>query len=545
MEDEFLGIKKSGEAVISGSLAFKYYDEKGIPLDLIEEKAVLHGLKLDSEGFNNLLDEQRSRSRRASKVAGSIFVEKFSSDKKTEFIENAPSVKAKILAVSKEGETIHIALDKTVFYGESGGQVGDTGLIEAPDLKIEIKDAKRYLDTIDHIGIIKKGEPKPGDAVTVKIDLDRRCRITRNHTATHLLHTALKKVLGKHVNQYGSLVAPGRLRFDFTHPAKVSPLELQKIEALVTSFIKGKHKVAAKRMALEAAKKEGAIALFGEKYSDTVTVRSIGSVSKELCGGVHVSNTKDIGVFKIISEMSVASGVRRIEALTGEAVYEWMKQDMEGLLSSYKAALKDIKDLGDDESRQALKKVSDYLEERLITIDSLIEKDISKAKEADLSLWLDTLKPELKRAIEDLEKESKWIQKRQKKSRELNYESEISSIAKGAREIQGFKVVSKELQGMDMDDLRKLADMVKKELKSAVVVLAAKKENRANIVFGVTKDLVTKGLSAGKLIKEVAAVVGGSGGGRPDMAQAGGKDPQKLGEALELVYEVIKREVSK
>jgi len=479
MENDFLEAGKTSGTVVPGELIFKYYDEKGIPLDLMEEAALSRRLKLDMKKFNKLLENQKTRSREKSKVGDSIFVEKFLADKKTVFLKDKSSIEAKILAVSEEADFIHIALDKTVFYGRSGGQVGDTGVVENQNLKINIQDAVMYEGTIDHIGKIVKGEPKKGKQVKVSIDLARRKLIAKNHTATHLLHAALKKVLGKHANQFGSLVAPDRLRFDFTHPSKLSETELKKVEDMVNEFIKKGYKSEAKSMPLEAAKKEGAIALFGEKYGEEVTVRSIAGISKELCGGTHVKNTSEIGIFKIIRESSIASGVRRIEAVTGEAVYEWMKKD------------------------------------------------------------------KLMRAMSDLKKEEKSIQKKQKREAFETHKLQIDAILKEAKQIQGISVISKEISSLDTNQLRSLLDLIKQRLKSGVIMLASVKEDRVSIILGVTKDLVSKGINAGQLIKKVAISVGGSGGGRPDLAQAGGKDPSRIGEALKSVYNIIQEEVSK
>ena len=542
LEEDFLDIKKSGNVIIPGELLFKYYDEKGLPMDLIEEKAQAGDLRLDMNGFQKLLDQQKERSREARKTSGSIFVEKFFSDKKTEFAHDKPSIDGTILFMKKEGKVLHIALDKTVFYGESGGQVGDIGFIEGKGFKIEIENAKRYENTIDHIGKVIKGNPKVGDKIKATIDLERRSLIAKNHTATHLLHAALKKVLGKHVNQYGSLVAQDRLRFDFTHPSKLDQSQLKKIEDIVNEFIDDGHKVESKKMKLELAKTEGAIALFGEKYGDEVTVRSIGSVSKELCGGTHVKKTKEIGIFKIVNESSVASGVRRIEALTGEAVYSWMKTDMEKSLSLYKEALKKIASLKDKQSRKSVEKIELYLEEKLIKIDGVIEKDTNRLGKKDLDLWINSLKPEIMRASVDLNEESKLIQKRQKKLKKVDYSAKIGDIIGNRKDVCGIGVVSEKIEGADMDDLRSLMDLVKEKMKSGVIVLATTKEERVNIILGVTKDLVSLGMNADRIIKKVAGIVEGSGGGRPDLAQAGGKNPDKLDEALNVVFDVVKEE---
>ena len=349
------------------------------------------------------------------------------------------------------------------------------------------------------------------------------------------MHTALKKVLGKHVNQYGSLVAPEKLRFDFTHPAKMSDAEIEKVEKSVNTYIKQNIRVEAKKMGLDQAKKSGAVALFGEKYSDTVTVRSIGAISKELCGGTHIARTGQIGVFKIISESSIASGVRRIEALTGEAAYEWMKCDIEKSVTFYRDSLKKIRGQLDEESEVTIKRIEEYLEEKLIKIDSLAGKPVDKMEKKDLLI----------RTAGDLDKEARDAQKRKKKTKELGFKSQLDEIIKSGRTAGKVLVISKEIKGAGVDDLRSLVDMIKQKSQNAVVFLAASTEGRVNMILGVAKGLVSGGLDAKIMIKEIAGLVGGSGGGRPDLAQAGGKDASKLPGAINAVYDIVKREVSK
>ncbi len=523
VEEELVELKEGGRSNVPGNIIFKFYDEKGVPLDLIEEKAAELNLKLDLDGFNKLLGQQKVRSRDKSKVAGSIFFEKLSDvSLKTEFLYDKTATKAKVLGVLKEDGIVHIALDKTVFYGESGGQAGDRGKILGKNLEVRINDAKRYEDTIDHIGKIVKGTVSEGDEVEVKIDVERRSRIMKNHTATHLLHSALKKVLGGHVGQYGSLVEEDRLRFDFTHPAKLDAREIERVEELVNSSIEKDIPVTSVLTSLEDAKKSGAIALFGEKYKDKVLVRTIGDVSKELCGGTHVKKTKDIGAFKILSESSIASGVRRIEALTGEAVYNWLKRDIEKTV------------LG-----------SDIGPKLLFKSEAILKKDIKDMTKADLDRWFKELKPKINKTIEELSRKFKKIKKETRLARIDELKNEIESFVKDVKTVGDIRVISRDIADADMETLRDLLDEVKRRVGSAVVILGSRKSSKANLVCGLTDDLVKKGLSAAVLVKRIAAVIGGSGGGRPDLAQAGGNRPDKLKEALELVFKAIEEEVSK
>ena len=558
VEDEIAALKEKKASSVPGDIIFRYYDEKGVPLDLIEEKAKELNLELDTNGFDKLLDEQKARSRDKSKVAGSIFFEKLSDvNLKTEFLYGETSAKAKVLGILKEcggktervkragrEETVHIALNKTPFYGEAGGQAGDRGRMVGENLEITVSDAKKYEDTIDHIGKIIKGTLNVGDEVGLKIDIERREKIKRNHTATHLLHSALKKVLGGHVRQFGSLVEEDRLRFDFTHPAKVDEREIERIEERVNNFIKKGISVNTAVMNLEDAKKSGAIALFGEKYREKVMVRTIGDISKELCGGTHVCKTGEIGAFKIVSESSIASGVRRIEALTSDAVYSWLKDDIKRALSEYRDSMKKIKD-SDIETKETIKKIEDYLKPTLASLDMIIKKETIKFCTTDVVLWTKELKPVLLRAADDLSREFKRLKKSSKHKRLGLLKDDVKRFISEAKSIGNIRVIFREIEDADMGILRSLSDSIKKGADSTIILLGSRDSSKASLVCGVTDDLVKKGIDASRIIKRVAALIEGSGGGRSDLAQAGGKNPGKLDEALKIGFKVIEEEMKR
>ena len=545
VEEDLASLKDSNKNIVPGALIFKYYDEKGLPFDLIEEKAKECSLALDRDGFDKLLEAQKTRSRGKSKVAGSIFFEKLSDvNLKTEFVCDQTSIKTKVLALIKDKEKIHVALDKTVFYGESGGQAGDRGEIVGPDLMIEIEAAKKYEDTIDHVGRIIKGKLNINDEVEARIDSTRRNNIKKNHTATHLLHSALKKVLGNHVRQYGSLVEADRLRFDFTHGSRLEERQIQEIEELVNANIQEDIRISTDTMSLEQAKGAGAIALFGEKYKGMVMVRTIGNISKELCGGTHVSHTGDIGAFKILNESSIASGVRRIEAVTSYAVYNWLKNDIRKTVKEVKVSLEGIKELskGTDEPIEIIKRIEEYLSPALFKASSIENKSNEDFTKKDVDLWTGELKQEFARTIADISKEAKKIKKDKESKALIELKKEMDNFIKDAKSVNGVKVISREVSGADSGILRSLVDSLKNSAGSCIAMLGARHASRADMVCGVTKDLVAKGIDASKIIKKAAPFIEGSGGGRPDLAQAGGKSPEKLTEALEAVFKIVKEE---
>jgi alanyl-tRNA synthetase len=472
-EKMFQAEAKKG-SVIPGDVSFKLYDTFGLALDEQEDMARQYGTSVDIPGFNAEMEKQRTRARASWKGADKTQINPvYQTLPKTQFVgRETLESEAKVLAVLEDG----IVLDRTPFYAEAGGQVGDTGVLTAKE-----SGATIHIDTAisGAPGITLHKSPaagmlKPGDAVIAKVDEDPRHSTMRNHTATHLLHAALRKVLGTHVKQAGSVVDPERLRFDFTHYAHTDPDELAEIQRLVNREILENILVNTDVMDLDQALNTGAMALFGEKYGDKVRVVSVPGFSQELCGGTHVHRTGDIGLLLITYEGSISSGVRRIEAITGEKVLEKAK-----------------------EAAQA----SEQAQEKLLEEKRALEKTVEQMKE-------------------------KLAQ------------AKVSDLESQAKDLKGAKVLATEVPGMDREQLRTLVDSLRNKMKSAVVVLASSENSTVSIVAGVTKDLTSK-VHAGKLAGAVAQAVGGKGGGRPDMAEAGGKDPAGLGRALEAVYSSV------
>lgn len=496
--DEYIGeMKEQDETVLSGDKAFKLYDTYGFPLDLTREILEEKSLKVDEDEFNREMEEQRNRARSAREGAGDRawgkddFSHKFksfeTSFKGYEYTKLNSRVigiyvdEEKVLKLN-EGEEGIILLNETPFYGEGGGQVGDTGTIEGDNFVSKVLDTKKTKDNVIlHFVKVLSGEIREGKEVVSQVDISRRRDIARNHSATHLLHRALKDVLGDHVNQAGSIVSPNRLRFDFTHFEGISSDDLAKIECIVNENILEELEVSVIETTLEEAKKMGAMALFDEKYGGKVRVIKMNGYSMELCGGTHVGNTSNIGLFKILSESGIASGVRRIEAITGRRVYEHLLE----------------------------------VEEQIDNVSKVLrsnKKDISE-KAKDL--------------IDELKTKEKEIE---------SYKGKMASsladeVANEKRVINGINVVTYSFENVDIDGLRNLGDEIKNYLQTGIIVLASVSDDKVSFVTMVTQDLVKSGYHAGKIIKEVAAVTGGRGGGRPDMAQAGGKDPKKVEEA--------------
>src|SRR3989338_6496057 len=506
LNDMVESLKAKRERLIAGEDAFKLYDTYGFPLDLTEDIAKDSGLAVDSAGFNRAMEVQKERARASLKGSGeegikSIYRDIVHKIKGTQFIgykhlESEGTVLSLIkgndmVKSASEGEQVEIVLDKTPFHGESGGQVGDTGKIWNDDTHIDVVDTKKPLQSlIVHSCIVKKGNIKVGDVITISVSDEKRRAIALNHSATHLLHTALRDVLGDHVKQAGSLVAPDRLRFDYTHFSALNIKELHRVEEIVNQKIRENYPVETSVTGLEEAIKKGATALFGEKYGEEVRIVKMGDYSMELCGGTHVNATGDIGLFKIVHEGSIASGIRRIEALTGEGAYRYVRQEEDSLL----------------EIREVLK--SPPFEEL-----TRIRKILDRNKE---------LERELQKQKEKITKDMSG-----------DTVSEIKSI-------KGINVLSKNLGNFDIKDLRTFVDSTKVRIKSGVVVVGAVTDGKVSLVAGVTNDLTTK-LNAGEIVKQTAVIVDGSGGGRADMAQAGGKNPAKLNEALEKVYEIVEK----
>ncbi|TCK07697.1 UNVERIFIED_ORG: alanyl-tRNA synthetase [Anoxybacillus amylolyticus] len=496
--------KEQGSDVIPGEEAFRLYDTYGFPIELTEEYAAEAGMTVDHAGFEREMERQRERARAARQDVDSMQVQGgVLGDIKDEsrFVGYDELVAAStVIAIVKDGrlveevkagEEAQIIVDVTPFYAESGGQIADQGVFESETGIAVVKDVQKAPNGQHlHAIIVERGTVKKGSRYTARVDEAKRMRIVKNHTATHLLHQALKDVLGRHVNQAGSLVAPDRLRFDFTHFGQVKPEELERIEAIVNEQIWKSLPVDIFYKPLEEAKAMGAMALFGEKYGDIVRVVKVGDYSLELCGGCHVPNTSAIGLFKIVSESGIGAGTRRIEAVTGEAAYRFMSEQLAIL----------------QEAAQKL-----------------------KTSPKELNARLDGLFAELK----ELERENESLA-----ARLAHMEAE--HLTRQVKDVNGVPVLAAKVQANDMNQLRAMADDLKQKLGTAVIVLASAQGGKVQLIAAVTDDLVKKGFHAGKLVKEVASRCGGGGGGRPDLAQAGGKDPSKVGEALGYVETWVK-----
>ena len=477
-------------AVLDGDTAFKLHDTYGFPVDLTGDVCRERGLKVDEARFNVLLEEQKQRAREAGKFKMAQGLEYKGAPTTFHGYEELAHEGAKVTAVYVDGSAVEVAragddvvivLDHTPFYAESGGQVGDAGEFRNSTTRVVIDDTlKIQADVFGHHGRIAEGEVKVGDAFTVKVDVERRAKTVRNHSATHLMHKALREVLGGHVQQKGSLVNADRTRFDFAHTGPLTEEQIAKVEAIVNAEILANAGAKAEVMALDDAQKSGAMMLFGEKYGDTVRVLSIGS-SKELCGGTHVGRTGDIGLFKIVGEGGVAAGIRRVEAVTGDNALAYLRNlehTVNGLAGSLKVSPQDVP------SRVA--SVLDQVR--------ALEKEVAALKGKLASSQGDEL------------------------------------LAK-AVDVKGLKVLAATLEGADAKALRETMDKLKDKLKSAAIVLAAVEGGKVQIAAGVTPDSIAK-VKAGELVNFVAQQVGGKGGGKPDMAMAGGTDPKNLGAAL-------------
>nr|WP_040293518.1 alanine--tRNA ligase [Acetonema longum] len=497
-------MKQSGKSVLDGTTGFKLYDTYGFPWELTQEILAEHDMTLDKKAFDQAMDAQRQRARTARQEKGekivipdlrTIVTEKLTQD----FAAEA----AKVVVLLSEGSVIQKAeveddialiLDVTPFYAEGGGQVGDVGQIIAPYGKMEVTGAKKLPDgTIYHIGQVTEGTIVSGDSVKIVVDRERRDHTARNHTATHLLQAALRQVLGSHVNQAGSYVGPDRLRFDFSHFAPVSAEELDLIEQRVNAAILSNATVGIIETTQDIAREMGATALFGEKYGDTVRVVIVGDISKELCGGTHVDSTGNIGFFRIVSETSVGAGLRRIEAVTGLKALEFVK-GREALLTEAASVL--------------------------------------KTRPEDILSKVESLHNEIK----GLERELAALHGSQSKMA-------AESLLAAKQTVKGLEVVIGQVQAKDMEDLRSTADMLRDRIPSGVVVLGAQQESKVNFVVMATPTAIAKGIHAGNIVKEVAKAAGGGGGGRPDMAQAGGKNPEKMNEALAVALDTITAQI--
>lgn len=498
--------RTDGTGIITGQEAFKLYDTFGFPIDLAEEVAEDAGMTLDRDSFESELETTRQQARETWKGSGEVqvapvFQQVFQRLGASQFLgydqDETTGAVAALIADGREvegadaGQPVDIIFSRTPFYGESGGQMGDSGVLLAPDdgVEIDITDTQKPLpDLIVHSGVVKRGRVQPGMTLQLSIDQERREKIRKNHTATHLLHAALRQILGDHVKQAGSLVAPDRLRFDFTHFTRLSERELERIELLVNEQLWHNTAVQAEVSSLDDALASGAMALFGEKYGDDVRTIEVPGFSKELCGGTHVRATGEIGFFTITSEGGIGSGVRRIEALTGPGAYDYVKRD-ERILN---------------EMRQMLK--------------AQPEEEVDKLQR------LSTQQRELERQISALQQHIASAQSQ-------DYFSDV-------QEVNGIKVLALHLENFDRKALRSFVDTAKDRLGSGVVIVGTAEDDKVALVAGVTKDLTDR-ISAGALMGKVAPLLGGKGGGRPDMAQGGGTDTAKLPEAMAQVPDFV------
>jgi alanyl-tRNA synthetase len=493
---------KLKSSVIPGETVFKLYDTYGFPADLTADIARERGLSIDQAAFDVAMEAQRGRARAASKF-GADLRDTIKLSGKTDFsgydrMADAARVTSLIfdgalVEVLRPGQEGQVVLDHTPFYAESGGQIGDTGLLVGANARFSVRDTQKIGASFAHVGVLEKGELRLGDAVDAQVDQERRKAIALNHSATHLLHAALRKILGKHVEQKGSLVAADRLRFDFSHTQALSPDELRQVEDLVNSEIRENAPVQTRVMALDQAKAAGAMSLFGEKYDSDVRVLSIGDFSMELCGGTHVERAGDIGLFKITGESGVAAGIRRVEALTGRGAYEWVVHT-DQVLRDIAAMLRGSREDVDEKVRE------------LVERSRRLEKEVQQLKSKLAS-------------------------------------GHGGDLSAGAKDIGGIKVLAAQIDGADVRSLRDALDRLKSKLGSSVIVLGSIQDGKVLLVAGVSDDLVAR-MKAGELVGLVAAKVGGRGGGRADFAQAGGTQPENLGTALAGVESLVRSRLS-
>lgn len=507
-EDIIAGLKKQKRSQLPAEEAFRLYDTYGLPLEMLENIVSKHGFKLDKQGFERALELQRKSSRQGAAFSAGVFTDNLVSKyklKATKFIgDKSYTAKTKILSLFKDGhhikqakaaDEIKIVLEATPFYGEAGGQIGDTGVLKSKNSTIEIFNTQKIDQTIVHLGKVTQGIVKINDQVEAEIDLQRRKKIAYNHSATHLLQGALRKVLGEHVRQAGSWVGPDRLRFDFTHFQALTAAQLQRVEKLVNDEIAKNNKLAISKMSFEEAQERGALAFFGEKYQENVRVIKIGDISMELCGGTHVWSTGEIEMFKIVSEGSVASGIRRIEAVTAK--------EAQGLLKQQKSQFKQF------------------------------------------AQTFGTSEDELPQHVELAVQRLKGLSKRLDNFRLKDFKSRVEQIVAQAPEIAGVKIIVQEVRSAQMKLLRSMADLLRQKASSSVVVLgSAVAGEHVFLVCTLTSQPRTQGLDAARIIRTIAADVNGSGGGRADFSQAGGRNPQGLKKALMKAEAIVKKELN-
>lgn len=506
MQDE---MKEAGKTVLSGADAFKLYDTYGFPLDLTKEILEEAGYTIDEEGFKASMEEQRVKARNAREVtnymgADATVYDEIDASVTSEFVGydrlthtskiSVLTTESEIVEAITEGQNGTIFVDETPFYATMGGQEGDTGIICTEDAEFTVTNTIKLLGgKIGHVGNVTKGMFKVGDSVTLEVAEKERANTCKNHSATHLLQKALKTVLGSHVEQKGSLVTPDRLRFDFAHFSAMTPEELEKVENIVNTEIAKNVPVVTEVMNIEQAKATGAMALFGEKYEEDVRVVSMGDFSKELCGGTHVSNTGNITTFKIVSEAGVAAGVRRIEALTGDGVFCYYKE---------------------------------------------VEKELAEAAKAAKST-----PSNLKEKIEHMQAEMKALQSEIESLKSKAAKDALGDVMNQVKEVNGVRMLATAVEDVDMNGLRDLGDQLKEKLGEGVVVIASSASGKVNLIAMATDEAMAKGAHAGNLIKGIAALVGGGGGGRPNMAQAGGKNPAGIPDAIAKVEEVLGEQI--
>ena len=502
-------MKAEGTTKLSGADAFKLYDTYGFPLDLTKEILEEKNFEVDEEGFAACMKEQKEKARKARKTtnymgADVTVYQSIDAAITTEFVGydnlvfdseiTVLTTEDEIVQALTDGQTGTILVKETPFYATMGGQQGDIGVIVTESAEFVVEDTiKLQGGKVGHVGKVVKGMFQNGETVTLKVNEQNRALTARNHSATHLLHKALRLVLGEHVEQAGSLVTRDRLRFDFTHFSAMTAEEIKKVEELVNNEIKAGLEIVTAEMSLEDAKKTGAMALFGEKYGESVRVVKMGDFSTELCGGTHASNTNTIGSFKILSEAGIAAGVRRIEALTSD-----------GLIAHYEQVEKEF-----HAAAQA-----------------------AKANPADLTAKIVAMMEEIKALHSENEKLKSKMAK-----------EAMGDVMDQVKEVKGVKVLAVQADGVDMNGLRNLGDQLKEKLGEGVIVIASVLDGKVNLMATATDGAMKQGAHAGNLIKGIAALVGGGGGGRPNMAQAGGKNPEGVAAALEKVLEVVEGQI--
>jgi alanyl-tRNA synthetase len=498
LEQERAALKQRGHATLSGDVAFKLYDTYGFPVDMTADILREDGIAVDQAGFEANMAAQRKRGREARRAGGEGVI--VGSAASSRFVgDRIEEVESTIVGLSvdgeerrdvRAGETAHIVAAETPFYGESGGQVGDRGVIETADgALVEITDTlKPRPDLTVHVGTVVRGALSAGMAARLKVDPERREATRLNHSVTHILHAVLRRELGEQVRQAGSLVAPDRLRFDFSQPAPIPEAALARIEEEVNAHIRENAEVTTEEMAFDDAITAGALAFFGDKYGDRVRVIRMGDFSTELCGGTHVRRTGDIGLFKLRGESGVAAGTRRIEAITGVGALEWVRA-----------------------SEQSLRRVGEMLRGGEEDIAARVERLLAQQKQLEKQL------AQLQRQLAG---------------------NQSGDLLNQAKTVNGKKIIASEVEGADQQRLLELADQLRERMGSGVVVLASAHNGQVRLLAAVTKDLAGQ-VHAGKLVSQIAPIVSGKGGGRPDLAQAGGSDPSRIGEALARALELV------